>query len=160
MIEIGIAADVISGVSASVLAVLACLVYRRFESRKWWERKCDAYKQILDALADTHAYYDREIRAADQLSEIPEDELAGLVEKYTNAVRDIQKAIDFAELFISNEARQRLVQYKNEMALTGQFSHDGEVYNSWAFHLAEGLDAIRTCQTDMIKITKKDLKLP
>ena len=158
MIEI--AANVISAASALVLAGVAVKAFRSFESRKWWERKRDAYLEVLDALADDAAYYDREIGAANQLSEVPKDEIKDLADKSGEARRKIRKAIDLAELFISDEAHQRLLQFRNDTAVAGQFVVDDVVDNDWVKYLFDSQDAIAACRADMIEIMKKDLKLP
>lgn len=161
MIEIGIAADVVAGASALVLAVVAIKAFRSFESRKWWERKCQAYLKVLDALADAEAYYDRELRDAARLSEEPSSDIEGLADKSREAAREIQKTIDFAELFISDEARRRLIRYKNEMVAAGHpIDVDGNEIMDWVSHLIGSSEAIKSSKADMIKITKKDLKLP
>ena len=150
----------VSAVSAVVVAVVACVALRSFRSRKWWERRVDSYLKVLDALADSDAYYNRELSTEFTQSEAPAEQMKDLLEKAWSANQEIRKVIDLAELFISNEAHQRLIQYKKDIARASRNIDNDGYMTSWVDHLSSVLEATRACQTDMIRIAKKDLELP
>ena len=150
----------VSAISAAIVAGVAWAALRRFKSQKWWERRVESHLKVLDALADADAYYDRELRAAVTQSEAPAEQIKDLAERARNADQEIQKVIDLAELFISKDAHRRLIQYKKDIARADQNVGDDGFMKSWTDHIRAGSDATRNCQADMIKITKKDLKLP
>ncbi|MYD93138.1 MAG: hypothetical protein F4Y02_05480 [Chloroflexi bacterium] len=153
-------ASAISAIAAAVVAWVAVKAFYRFKSQKWWERQCDSYLKVLDALADADAYYDRELRATARQSDAPDEQIADLLEKARNADREIQKAIDLAELFISKEAHQRLVQYRMDINAAGRTTDEDGTQRNWTSHLIDTSEAIATCRADMIKIAKRDLGLP
>lgn len=150
----------ISAISAVVVACVAWAALRRFKSQKWWERRVDSYLRVLDALADASAYYDRELRAEARGNQVPDDQREDLVRRARKADQEIQKVIDVAELFISDEAHQRLIQYKNDSARADRPVDDDGVHIGWAGHLGARSNAIRACLADMVKIAKGDLEIP
>ncbi|MDE0281915.1 MAG: hypothetical protein OXN16_12695 [Gammaproteobacteria bacterium] len=150
----------VSSVAAVILACLAWVALKKYKSDKWWERRVESYLKVLDALADTKSYYNRELRAEATQSEAPPEQIKNLAERAQGAEQVIQKAIDMAELFISKEAHQRLIEYQIDSASTNRPVDDNGVLTSWVDHVIARLDAITTCQADMIKIAKKDLELP
>lgn len=83
-----------------------------------------------------------------------------LVEKAREAEEEIQRAIDLAELFISNEAHQRLIQYRKGIALAERTIDEDGGMRSWTDYLSDGLDATTSCQADMIEIARRDLEIP
>ena len=153
-------ASAVSAISAAVVAWVALVALRRFKSQKWWERRVDSYLKVLDALADASAYYDRELRAEARGTRSPTPQIEDLMEKARKADQEIAKAIDLAEIFISEDAHQRLIQYKRDITRADRTVDDDGVHIGWAGHLVARSDAITTCQADMIKIAKKDLELP
>ena len=150
----------ISAISAVVVACVAWAALRRFKSQKWWERRVDSYLKVLDALADASTYYDCELSADVRGAQIPDDQHEELVKRARRADQEVAKAIDLAELFISEHAHQRLIQYKRDIARAERTVNDDRSMRTWFQCLDEGLDAITRCQADMIKIAKKDLELP
>lgn len=150
----------IAAISAAVVAGVAIVALRRFRSQKWWERRVDSYLKVLDALVDAGAYYDRELRAEVRQSPVPEEHMRVLVEQARRAEQEIQRAIDLAELFISNEAHRRLIQYRKGIALAERTIDDDGGMRSWTDYLSDGLNATTTCQADMIEIARSDLEIP
>ncbi len=143
-----------------ILAWFAWTALRDFKSKKWWERRVESYLTVLVALADAKSYYSRELRGEATQSEVPPEQIKNLAEKARSAEQDIQKAIDMAKLFITEEAHQRLIRYQRDYASANRLIDDDGVFTSWTDHLKTRLDAITTCQADMIEIAKKDLELP
>ena len=152
--------SVISAISAAVVAYVAWEALRRFRSQKWWERRVDSYLEVLGALSDASAYFDRELLADMRQSPVPAQQTEDLAEKARKADREIRRTVDLAELFISTKAYRRLKQYMQDSARAVRTIDDEGNQVSWTDHLSAGLDAVTTCQADMIKIAKEDLELP
>ena len=139
---------VIAAVSSWITVQLSL---RRFRSERWWERKVQAYENIIGALHDSKAFSDKYLEAEYNGGEISEEKDKELRARSKVALEEIEKAIDTGSFLLSDEALSRLKQYQKELKKASDT-------RSWFDYLDTDLAATGNCLKDLIQIAKRDLK--
>lgn len=122
---------------------------RAFEQR-WWERKEQAYSEIVEALHDMIRYAD--LCAEDYLTHREEDhpKKKEFGENYTKAYWNIQRATDIGAFLISDEAAGILEALRKRPKLKWEENPPWEIYEEDSKHYRDALAAIRKCaKTDL-----------
>jgi len=123
---------------------------KRFYSEKWFERRLDAYTKIIEALHFMKHCTERQLRAAEQGTDLPEDVEKDLVASYRKGLADLRRYADMGALLLSSDATAILDRLIKEL-------WDTTKEQSWWEHLdAEGV-AISRCLSELRPIAKRDL---
>lgn len=125
---------------AAVTAFLTVrLSIRAFSTQRWWERKADAYASIVQALShelsETWRLMDDEERRPGRETPDPTPEQENL---RRDAQRRIQEAAATRAFIVSEEAAERLVTLRNELA-------DATKENTYYEHLGVRYAALEKC---------------
>ncbi|MCW8865909.1 MAG: hypothetical protein OQK22_13530 [Colwellia sp.] len=142
--------QIIISVGAAFLA--AWLANRRFRNEKWWERKADAYANLIEALHDmkwpSGEHFDAEIEHRKLSKEYSED----LWAEFKEARRNIWRIAETSSFVVSSEV---LVAVQDmEKALSKARNAD-----SWFEHLDEQWGAVDDCIKKIKEIGKKELSI-
>lgn len=145
---------IISGVAIAGLSSLITvhLSMRRFRTEKWWEKKAEAYSNILGAIHDAKVFAEENLEAMHKGREISEEEDRELRHKSKMAESEIDRAMDVGAFYLSQEALDCLKKYKKESSEAGK-DHD------WTLYLIEDLGATDKCLKSMIEVARNDLKV-
>lgn len=130
----------------------AVLAIQVFYGKKRWERREQAYQEIISALYDMVQYY--KIKKADYGQEDSYRDTceAELFPDYMDACSVIRKATDIGFLYVSKKAFKVLVELKNSGMLNPENEPKYEVYRAEYEKHKQALDSL-------IDIAKKELKL-
>ena len=145
---------ILSGVAIAGLSswITVHLSLKRFRTEKWWEKKTQAYSNLLGVIHDAKAFAEKNLQAEYRSRELSEEEDKDLRAKSQAAEAEIYRAMDVGAFYFSQEAIECLKQYKKESSEAGQD-------NSWVLYLQEDLDATNKCLSAMIEIARKDLQV-
>jgi hypothetical protein len=141
-----LAAIFIAAISSWITVQLSL---KRFRSERWWEKKVEAYSNLIEVLHNSKAFIHHlnESMKGDRLSEERFNELQ---KRYKVAKDEIFKSGDIGAFLLSPEAINRLRQYQKE---------DNEALKKG---FLEGLPfscaATDACLNDIIEIARRDLK--
>ena len=80
----GLASAIFVSVVTAVLTVQLAL--RRFYSEKWWERRSDAYSEIIKALHQVREHADTNLQFALRDKDLPEEGDARLTKEMQEAI--------------------------------------------------------------------------
>ena len=141
-------AIIISTISSWITVQLSL---RRFRLERWWERKAQAYENVINALHESKIFADRHLEARIRGVEVPEEEDVEIRKTASAAREKIQRLIDVGALLISENAIQRLRRHTTD-------EQNASNTNDWIRYLENLYGADRQCITDMIEIAKADLK--
>lgn len=140
---------VIAAVS-SLLTVQLSL--KRYRTEKWWEKRAEAYSNILGLLHDAKEFSEENMAADLAGRELTEQEDKNLRARSSACTNDIYRAMDVGQFYLSPKAISRLKKYKKESSEAG---NNGD----WNSYLVQDFDAAESCLKDIINIAKSDLKV-
>ena len=126
-------------------------VRRAFEQR-WWERKEQAYTEIIDALHDLlrYASFEADQYMSGNRSDHPkEKEFAA---RYSEAYWKVQRMTDIGPFVISKRAAEVLQKLRDRPRLSFEDDSPLEVREQETAHYREALDAIRKCARDDLRV--------
>lgn len=127
------------------------LSLRRFRTERWWERKVESYKNVIEALHNSMAFASDFFQAEAEGRKIPEERDKELQSRARKAKDEILKATDVGAFILSEKALTRLKKYKDE-------ADEASQSDNWYDYLYVELEATEKCLKDFIEIAKKDLK--
>lgn len=147
---------IISLVSGTIIAIVSSYLtsiwtMKKFYTEKWWDRKEQAYTEIINALYDMVRFYEVYKEDYGQDYFISEERATDLRQKYSNGMRKLHRATDLASLYVSDDAANELVKLRNREALDQRSNPSWEVYESEYKYHKQTLD-------ELLIIAKKDLK--
>lgn len=140
---------IIAAVSSYITVQLSL---KRYRTEKWWEKRAEAYSNILGLLHDAKEFSEENIAADLAGRELTEQEDKDLRARAAVCSNEIYRAMDMGQFYFSPEAIVRLKKYKTESSEAGS-------NRDWNTYLAEDFDAAESCLKDIIKIAKSDLKV-
>ena len=145
---------ILSGVAIAGLSswITVHLSLKRFRTEKWWEKRAEAYSNLLGAIHDAKAFAENNLEADQRNRELTEEEDKELRSKSKRAEGEIYRAMDVGAFYLSQEAIECLKSYKKQSSEAGK---DG----SWTLYLIEDLEATDTCLKSMIEIARNDLQV-
>lgn len=143
--------------SAIFIAVISSwvtvrLALRRFYSEKWWERKAEAYSEIIEALYDVYNSIVTTLKRGDWgAKQVPEEIREIISERSEEGYYKIVRAVGIGAFIISDEAVDELTKLhrKTNMPL-GEILYDSLDERRSLYKQA--IDTIR-------ELAKKDLKV-
>lgn len=126
------------------------LAIGKFKKEKLWERREQAYVEIIDALYDLLQHceiHKEDFGQGTGYSEAKEKEFG---ERYNKAFWKIKKATDIGAFVISNEAHEVLMGLRNREKLNWEDNPRFDIYEHEYEHFQGALDQI-------VKIARKEL---
>ena len=144
--------NIVAGIPVALLVawVSVKLALRRFRSEKWFEKRVDAYTEVIGALHQMKHCTERQLRATRQGIDIPEEVEEELVSAYRKGLSELRRLTDMGALLFSSEAVTILDTLNNELKVATE-------EQAWWDHLdAEGA-AISKALSDIRPIAKRDL---
>ena len=140
---------IIAAILASYLAAKWSL--RKFYSEKWWQRKENAYVEIIDALYDIIQYC--EIRKEDYGggTDYSEDQEKNFAERYSQAFWKIKKVTDIGAFVVSSKAAIILKELRDRPKLEWDKDPPWEIFQQDYEYYKDALNNI-------VKVAKEDLK--
>ncbi|BCA98449.1 hypothetical protein NCU84_18885 [Acinetobacter baumannii] len=124
---------------------------KKFYTEKWWDRKEQAYTEIINALYDMIQFYKVYKEDYGQDDFISDERATDLRQKYSDGIRKLYRATDLATLYVSEEAVNVLVKLRNREILDQRSNPLWEVYELEYKYYNQSL-------TQLLIIAKKDLK--
>ncbi|MEX2474471.1 hypothetical protein [Marinobacter sp.] len=145
--------DFLSGITIAVVAsfLSAWLTLRRFRTERWWERKAEAYINLVEALHEMSLVPSEEIAAgAGHRKELAEDEKAELWENFERAKKKVWKIADSSDFIISSDVLEVIQEMNRGL---GHASHN----TNWIEFLDDSNSAINECLNKVKKIGAVEL---
>ncbi|MCL1060493.1 hypothetical protein L2729_21260 [Shewanella gelidimarina] len=145
---------ILAGVAIAGLSSLftVYLSLAKFRTEKWWEKKADAYSNLVGVIHDAKAFAEENLEAEHKQLELTPEEDKVLREYSKKTELKIYRAMDAGSFYLSDEAIACLKLYKKECSEAGRD-------NNWLGYLAEDLKATDKCLKSMIRIAKNDLQI-
>jgi hypothetical protein len=145
--------------SGLVIAVVTSIVsvrlsLRRFYSQHWWERKADAYSEIVESLYYMKWRLEILLEEIEEYKEISEKTQEYINDRYLQAKRSIRKAQGVGAFIISERAVKSLTKMLRRIEVNKHESkgHFGQqVYSD--------LCDVDECLSEMRSLAKEDLKM-
>jgi hypothetical protein len=147
--------------TAAILAFITSIIgiivsgynarFRRYALEKWWEKKYDAYSNIIDALSDMVEYYRRSITAEEEGYTISDTVRVSLQDRWLNAIHKVNKATSMGAFLISTEAEDTLRQFRKDFDNVNPRNWFEDYSNQW--------DLADKCLKELTIIARKDLDI-
>lgn len=149
-------------VGAASALLTARVALRKYRSEKWWQRKADAYAQILQALHIMKRGLEEDLR--DMKSHpTPYDtpERKESFARFRQAQGRIHEAVDTGSFLLSDEARIAIEKLVSDLDNAAELSTE-HVLGMGKYTIPEEatereLDAIRACLDRLPELAKRDL---
>lgn len=138
---------------ASVIAIVASSYharFRRFAMERWWERKADAYTQIIEALADLVNYYRQFYDAELEARELSEKRVEEITQRWKEGYGVVMKATDTGAFLISAEAEASLRRFR-------EGPQEKPHRDDWFQRFENNYILARQCLDELVKCSKTDL---
>jgi hypothetical protein len=146
----GLASAIFVSVVTAVLTVQLAL--RRFYSEKWWERRSDAYSEIIKALHQVREHADTNLQFALRDKDLPEEGDARLTKEMQEAIGQLRLHRDLGVFVICDEAVDLLNVLFKEL-------DDSTKTQWWQEHLELKIMAVDKCLKEMRRVARKELKV-
>jgi hypothetical protein len=139
-------------VTAIVTAIATVrLSARQFRSQHWWERKVEAYSDIIEALHGMHRFDAEAFDAAIEGRELSQEYHDRLLQEWRAGHERLKKAEAYGALIIHPDAYAALKKLRIEMARAS------DPNSSWDEHLDLESAAIGNCLNEIRRIAARDL---
>ncbi len=144
----------LTGICIAIVSswVTVQLSLRKFRIEKWWERKADAYANVIEVLHNSQEFSVQHLEADEEGREISADRDAELRAKSKAAYAEIRRVANTGAFLLSDQAMVRLARLRKE-------EDEGSNTNDWIEYLEGDWKATSTCLDEIIEIAKKDLKV-
>ena len=129
---------------------------KRFITEKWWERRVQAYEDVIAAVYSGFKEFDELLHAEAQDIEIPSDLKEKLRKESAAADKAIAHARIIGGLKLSQTFLDRIKRLDKELSCAGEDPEEGRV---WQLYLTDAHDAYSTCLRDMQNIARQDLSI-
>ena len=147
----------IAAILAFITSIIGLIIsgynarFRRYALEKWWEKKYDAYSNIIDALSDMVEYYRRNIAAEEEGYTISETVRKTLQKQWTNAIHKVNKVTSMGAFLISSDAEETLRQFRKDFSNVNSQNWYENYSNEW--------DLAEKCLKELTIIARKDLDI-
>lgn len=147
---------IISIVSGCVIAVVSSYLtsrwtMKKFYTEKWWDRKEQAYTEIINALYDMVQFYKVFKDDYGQHDFISEDRSTELRQRHFSGLKKLYRATDLASIYVSDDAVKVLVDLRQKKSLDYYSNPLWEIYEDEYHAHKQTLDKL-------LKVAKKDLR--
>lgn len=140
-----------SGVAIAAVWLAARFAYRQAHIGRVWERKAEAYSEILEALHEIEEWFRAEMDDEYSRREVAEDVQASRNAEYQDARKRLRRRIAREVWLLPNETRQRIAIMNTEMA---------KRQDSWFEHLDNGSCEVRNAVKDITQLAQTELSGP
>ena len=137
----------VSGITAWITVKLAL---RRFYTKKWWERREQAYFEIIGSLAKMRICYDKWEDEQLRYKEIRAEARKKINEEYANAKRVIENAVAVGSFIVSEEAAQVLGSFLKEL-------QKKDIQGNWPNDLDRHHSEVIRCIASLTEIANREL---
>ncbi len=155
--------DILTGlliglVPSSIVAILTAwitvkLSIRQFSSQRWWEKKADAYNEILSHLSNLDFAYQEWIDEEEEGTEYTEEHQKRLRELVTPAIQRVHTADAVGAFYVSAKAVRAL----HSCATTLRRPvHDGD---DWYSHIIDAQASVKKAIETIRSEAKTDLNI-
>jgi hypothetical protein len=151
-------ADILIAMPAAIFIAAASswitvqLSFRKFRHEKWWERKADAYANIIEALHYSKQFSEEHFEADMEGREISQDTDAELRAEAKKANAEISRVASMGAFLLPDQAINRLALLRKE-------ENEASNATDWCEYIDRDLKATSSCLNDIIEIAKEDLKV-
>ena len=147
---------IISMISGCAIAVVSSYLtsiwtMKKFYTEKWWDRKEQAYTEIINALYDMVQFYKVFKDDYGQNDFISEDRSTELRKCHFAGIKKLYRATDLASIYVSDDAVKVLINLREKKSLDYYSNPLWEIYEDEYQAHNQTLDKL-------LKIAKKDLK--
>lgn len=140
-----------SSVAIAAVWLAARFAYRQAHIGRVWERKAEAYSEILEALHEIQEWFRVEMDDEYSRREVSEEVQAARTSEYNDARKRLRRRIAREVWLLPNEAQQRIAAMNTEMS---------KKQDSWFEHLDNGLYEINKVIGDVVKLAQAELRGP
>lgn len=123
---------------------------RRFRAERWWDRKYQAYSDVLEALNLIRADLESSFEAHITHRDIPEDEASALLVAYRDGRKSIEKQRAIGGLVLGDTVVEELHKFEQMMKRASAGSDYFE-------YLDDSLAAVKKCISTVISLGRSDL---
>lgn len=127
------------------------LSLRQFRSQRWWEKKAEAYSQIIEHLSYLQYYFGEWFEEGVGTKKIGDEYRKRLSEGYQKARESIEKASASGAYIVSEDTITALSKLLRELEKTDQ---NGD----WVGDLGQHYGAVKECIKKIRDYAKSDLK--
>jgi predicted DNA-binding protein YlxM (UPF0122 family) len=140
-----------SGVAIAAVWLAARFAYRQAHIGRVWERKAEAYSEILEALHEIEEWFRAEMDDEYSRREVAEEVQASRNAEYQDARKRLRRRIAREVWLLPDETQQRIVAMNAEMS---------KRQDSWFEHLDNGCCEVRNAVKDITKLAQAELGGP
>lgn len=140
-----------SGVAIAAVWLAARFAYRQAHIGRVWERKAEAYSEILEALHEVEEWFRAEMDDECSRREVAEDVQAARNAEYSDARKRLRRRTAREVWLLPEEAQKRISAMNSEMS---------ERQDTWFEHLDNGLGAVRNAVNDITRLAQTELGSP
>lgn len=140
-----------SGVAIAAVWLAARFAYRQAHIGRVWERKAEAYSEILEALHEIEEWFRAEMDDECSRREVAENVQASRNAEYQDARKRLRRRIAREVWLLPNEAQQRIAAMNVEMS---------KRQDSWFEHLDNGACEVRSAVKDITELAQAELGGP
>jgi len=149
VLSIGVVVSVVTAVVTAVVTVKLAL--RRFYTEKWWERKTQAYSEIIGSLVKMQICYARwEAKELEQRN-LSEKAQKRINREYATAKEVLESAVAAGSFLISEKAADVLGSFLKELEKVGSPQY-------WFEDLERHYGEVIKCIAGMREIAKRELR--
>jgi hypothetical protein len=140
-----------SGVAIAAVWLASKFAYRQAHIGRVWERKAEAYSEILEAMHEIEEWFRAELDDEFLGREVSEEVQAARNFEYHGARKILRRRIAREVWLLPKEAQQRIVSMNTSMSV-----HQ----DSWFEHLDSGLFEVRKAIADIAELAERELLGP
>ena len=137
----------IAGITSLITVHLSI---NKFRTEKWWERKADAYTQLLDALHNAKKFSDEHLRATYKSKDVSDERDEELRKLSRESREEIFRALDVGSFLFCEEAVDTLKSYEREI-------DELYTYETWFDYIDADNTINHRTLAALIPIARKDL---
>ena len=138
------------GIAAASSFITVRLSIKQFRTQRWWEKKVEAYQNIIEAFHKSKKFESEHLTAEFKGREVDEDRGAELVKQSKEAYEEISRACDVGRFLLSDKAVSILDEFKKK--------YDNQPrYENWLESLAEDWSLADHYMKEFIAEAQKDV---
>ena len=149
---VSVIVDIIRSAIIIVVAswITVKLALRRFYTEKWWERKAQAYSEIIGSLAKMRVCFDKWEEELFEHKKTSPEARKRVSEEYASAKRVIENAVAVGSFIVSEEAAEVLGSFLKEL-------QKEDIQGNWLKDLDRHHGEVIKCIARLREIAKREL---